>query len=342
MIKRIWKKILLNKKNEGTLEVSNIKKVLFMTMTYGLGDGIRNTGFVESLSEKYDLDFLGNTNQEIINRHNKKIKKIYVYKCKKNKKIIKSLLLNFKLISEIRKNKYDLIIDGHSSSKSFNLIFLRLLKTKNIIGMRSVNNKYKFKEENILLYDKLFDSYHEILSFLNVEKKVDIIRLPKGLETKYLDINPKIIFNTEGSTRKIEVVKLKETLNLLNKYKKEIWIICTLSRRDELEKLLSNEKFEYVKLLPNENFYGAIEFIRRCELLMSLDTSFIHVANLYNKKILGIYPKIEWLINEWGPKVKEYQIVLTENNNPKNVDDLGEINSKEIENAFKRLLKLEE
>lgn len=341
MVKRIWKKILLNKKNEGILDIFSIKKVLFITMNYGLGDGIRNTGFVESLSEKYDLDFLGNTNQEIINRHNEKIKKIYVYKCKKNKKIIKSLLLNFKLISEIRKNKYDLIIDGHSSSKSFNLIFLRLLKTKNIIGMRSVNNKYKFKEDNISLYDRLFDSYHEILSFLNVEKKVDIIRLPKGLETKYLEINPKIIFNTEGSTRKIEVVKLKEIFNLLNKYKKEIWIICTLSRRDELEKLLSNEKFEYVKLLPNENFYGAIEFIRRCELLISPNTSLIHVAGVYNKKIIGLYSNLKWHTELWKPMVDEYELVIPKEK-AKNTDDLGEINSKEIENAFKRLLKLEE
>ena len=107
MIKKIWKKILLSRRNDNTkVEKEKIKKVLFMTMTYGLGDGIKNTGIIESLSEKYELDFLGNKNQEIINKYNEKINKIYTYKCKKNKKIIKSIILNFKLIMEIRNSKY--------------------------------------------------------------------------------------------------------------------------------------------------------------------------------------------------------------------------------------------
>ncbi len=340
-MKKLWKKLLLIKKNNKNINNKEIKKVLFMTMTFGLGDGIRNTGIIEALAENYQLDTLGNKNQEIINKFNEKISNIYVYRCKKNKKVRKSLLLNLRLIMKLRKNKYDLIIDGHSSSKSFNLLFLRLLNANKIYGLKSVNNKYGFNENEIRLYDKLFNNYLDILEYLKIKSKKDTIRLPKDIEKKYSEIIPKIIFNTEGSTRKIEESKLKEILDLLDDVGQEIWMISTPNRRKEIEAILSVEKYKNIKFLPPTNFYEAIEFIRRCELLISLDTSLIHVANVYNTKILGIYPNIDWLISNWGPKVDVYELVITKNN-PKNVDDLGEIDAQKIKEAFIRLLKLED
>lgn len=340
-MKKLWKKLLLIKKNNKNINNKEIKKVLFMTMTFGLGDGIRNTGIIEALAENYQLDTLGNKNQEIINKFNEKISNIYVYRCKKNKKVRKSLLLNLRLIMKLRKNKYDLIIDGHSSSKSFNLLFLRLLNANKIYGLKSVNNKYGFNENDITLYDKLFNNYLDILEYLKIESKKDTIRLPKGIEKKYSEIMPKIIFNTEGSTRKIEESKLKEILDLLDDTGQEIWMISTPNRRKEIEAILSVEKYKNIKILTPTNFYEAIEFIRRCELLISLDTSLIHVANVYNTKILGIYPNIDWLISNWGPKVDVYELVITKDN-PKNVDDLGEIDAQKIKEAFIRLLKLED
>ena len=80
-MKKLWKKILLRKNKID--DNKEIKRVLFMTMTFGLGDGILNTGVIEALAENYQLDTFGNINQEIINKYNN----IFIYKCKKNKKI---------------------------------------------------------------------------------------------------------------------------------------------------------------------------------------------------------------------------------------------------------------
>ncbi len=340
-MKKLWKKLLLIKKNNKNINNKEIKKVLFMTMTFGLGDGIRNTGIIEALAENYQLDTLGNKNQEIINKFNEKISNIYVYRCKKNKKVRKSLLLNLRLIMKLRKNKYDLIIDGHSSSKSFNLLFLRLLNANKIYGLKSVNNKYGFNENEIRLYDKLFNNYLDILEYLKIKSKKDTIRLPKDIEKKYSEIIPKIIFNTEGSTRKIEESKLKEILELLDNIGQEIWMISTPNRRKEIEAILSVEKYKNIKILPPTNFYEAIEFIRRCELLISPNTALIHVASIYNKKIIGLYSNLKWHTELWKPTVDEYELIIPKKE-ALSTDDLGEINSRKIKEAFIRLLKLED
>ena len=274
------------------------------------------------------------------------------------------------------------------------MLFLRLINATKIYGLRSVNNKYKFNENEITLYDKLFytteeiienlglkkgfDKIHipnscleknreyleknkikvifntegnsraierkkiiEILDYLKIKSKKDVIRLPKGIEKKYLEIIPKIIFNTEGSTRKIEENKLKEILDLLDGVGQEIWMISTPNRRKEIEKILSIKKYKNIKKLPPTNFYEAIEFIRKCELLISPNTALIHVAGVYNKKIIGLYSNLKWHTELWKPIVDEYELIIPKKETT-NTDDLGEIDAQKVKEAFLRLLKLED
>lgn len=342
MIKKIWKKLLL-KKFKKTYDSKKEKRILFLTMQFGLGDGINSTDIIESLVDEYKVDTLGNVNQKIINKYNPKINNIYSYACNKNKTLKKSIIMNLKLILELRKNNYDIILDAHSSAGNFNLIFLRFIGGKKILGLKKVNNRYNFNENEITLYDKLFNTQEEMVNYLGLNLYNKKIYLPEYCIEKnkeYLQKNEiKIIFNTEGNSRAIERKKIIEILKLLDEnIKEKIKIISTPQRRMEIEKILCENNFINVELLPETSFYDAVYFIKNCEILISPNTSLIHVASVYNKKILGIYSNVKWHIELWRPKIENYELVISEIET-EDTDDLGEIDSRKVLIALKNLME---
>ncbi len=334
LIDKIWKKLLLTSKKQ---EVDNeIKKVLFITMQFGLGDGVRITNFIESLAEKYELDTLGNRNQKIINRYNPKIKKIFEYKCKKNNKVNKSILTNLNLIFKLKKNRYDLVIDASSSASSFNLIFLRFINAKRIYGFNHVNNRYHLK--NITLYNKLFDNMEELMDCLNLNEHNRIIHLPLDkVDEKIKNQKYEILFNVEGSNKFIPDNKIIEILKLFDTYISKNIKIISVNRRDKIKKILKVNKFKNIELLPETSFHDVIYIVKNAEILISPDTSLIHVASIYDKKILGIYPNMEGFVEAWGPESSIYEIV-TPKEKTDNFNYLDKIDSKVLLESLKNLI----
>ena len=118
-------------------------------------------------------------------------------------------------------------------------------------------------------------------------------------------------------------------------------MISTPNRRRELENILSEENYKNIKFLPPTNFYEAVEFIRRSELLISPNTALIHVCGLYNKKVIGLYSNVGWHTELWKPKVDNYELIIPKKKAINN-DDLGEIDAQKIKEAVIKLLKLED
>lgn len=81
-----------------------------------------------------------------------------------------------------------------------------------------------------------------------------------------------------------------------------------------------------------------IYFIKNCEILISPNTSLIHVVSVYNKFFLGIYSNVKWHIELWRPKIENYELVISEIET-EDTDDLGEIDSRKVLIALKNLIE---
>jgi ADP-heptose:LPS heptosyltransferase len=49
------------------------------------------------------------------------------------------------------------------------------------------------------------------------------------------------------------------------------------------------------------NFHQYASFIAQSDLLISPDTSAIHIADAFRVPVLGLYPAVEWNYRSWQP-----------------------------------------
>lgn len=91
-----------------------------------------------------------------------------------------------------------------------------------------------------------------------------------------------------------------------------------------------------VKAFPPEgraSFSDMVALVRRCRLLVTPDTSLVHVAGATNTPILGLY-STAFSLAEWSPKNTLAEVVVNENDRP-----IAEMPVERMLEGFDRLMK---
>lgn len=339
--KYIWDKKKTNKikLENNIIEEGNIYSILFLRYDGKIGDMVINTLLFREIKKKYPHIKIGvvsrNGAADII-RYNKNIDKIYIYS--KKRKDIK------KLGAEISKEKYDLLIDFSEILKINQMMFINLCGAKFNMGI----NKKDWNLFNISL-DKIDYNYHitklydDILKKLGVEAvdlSYDIFLTEKekqvanNIKEDYIVFNPYAAskhrsFNLEKS---IEICKI-----LLEKRKENLVLIGTIDHRKELEKI--KKTLGKRVLIPKLN--GILEVasaVEKANLIVTPDTSIVHIAVACDKDILGIYRKNKEDKNSilWGPNSKKAKIIFVEEDiKPGEEIDINKVNVNKIRERLK-------
>jgi ADP-heptose:LPS heptosyltransferase len=189
-------------------------------------------------------------------------------------------------------------------------------------------NKYKIYDQVISSYDlqgHISNRYTALLSYLELpsesyeysisvpEKNQDeAAKLLSGIKEKYI-----VTFAPYGSVRE--------------RFFSEQQIAAVLSYfsdSDDVHVVIIGEqhKIKHIDDAKNvtknhySSFFTAAEIIKRCDLVISPDTSIVHLSRAFNKKIVCVYP-FKILGNGannaavWGPNYAlAHQIKLTERN----------------------------
>lgn len=163
------------------------KKVLIIRLT-SLGDVIFTLPLVNSLKNKgYTVDFVVAEKGEGIIKNNPAINKYFLYplaKWRKNKFNPKNIVEFFKLISDIRKEKYDFVIDCQQMFKSLFLFLFcggkRRLTFKDakelsfLGGNEFVKPSHKFKDNKYHIVSRNL----EFAEYLGIKTEKPIFSLP--------------------------------------------------------------------------------------------------------------------------------------------------------------------
>ncbi|QWL59578.1 hypothetical protein HQ400_16135 [Aeromonas jandaei] len=76
--------------------------------------------------------------------------------------------------------------------------------------------------------------------------------------------------------------------------------------------MLGNRDIQAEVVSGISSFYDVVEIIRNSELLVSVDTALVHVADGLGKKLVAIFPKNNDEFNPWLPSVKpENKVVFS-------------------------------
>lgn len=289
-------------------KLKEIKKVLLYEQGC-LGDSVVASGIFKALKENgYEIDILSlvDRGKVIFDANKKYINKVYYNKNKSPLSLLKNAFL-------LRKNSYDLVINPRKvKATRWELIAYRIIDAKNFFSFdkRDIN---LFNLQARKLYPELdFDKIHTIKSYEkalatlnlfnqdlsynfeipeNIKKEVEAF-LKENKVDKYICLTP------FGSTanRNMSDLQIQEIIKFINEnYSAYKIIIIGLPKEVEIFKNLTN-------VLPNifDNFLYSIELIRKCELLITTNTSSLHIASLYKKKTLVLYRKTSNDHLQWG------------------------------------------
>jgi ADP-heptose:LPS heptosyltransferase len=176
-------------------------------------------------------------------------------------------------------------------------------------------------------------SKYEELSLRAKRSNLSVISVPVNLKP-ILEI-PEIILNkfnylSKISDKKILLVNISAG-KIARQLETEKWIDIILSLQKNLftgiistkkdfhkAELICNKTYaEYIKAI---NIYEVASVVSYSDIVLSTDTSLIHIASALNKPVIGLFDNVEWNINKFYPLSDIKEVLISDN--PENLKSI--------------------
>lgn len=335
------------------IENNNIKKILFMRYDGKIGDMVINTLMFREIKKKYphiEIGVVTKGGARIIIENNPNVDKIYEYQ--KDRKSIK------KLASKITEEKYDLVIDFSEILRVNQMMLINLCRARFNMGL----NKEEWDLFDIS-YSKPEGYIHITEIYRRILEKLGITDITIGYELFFdeeqknkvddllRDITHKkiVVFNPFAASKhrdlnlenilKIGKIVLEDENNILI-------FIGEKRRKKELENVIK-ELGKDVIFPELENIMETSYLISKADLVITPDTSIVHIAAAFKRKLIAIYRldnKEENKINRylWAPNYEGSVQIFSKDFEITNEEeaDINKFDVKEIEKEIKSIFKL--
>ena len=334
------------------IENNEIRKILFLRYDGKIGDMVINTLMFREIKKKYPYIEIGVVTKEgakVVIENNPNVDKIYEYK--KDRKSIKELSL------EIAAEKYDLLIDFSEMLRVNQMMLINLCKARFNMGL----NKENWKMFDIS-YTKPVGHIHITEIYINVLEKLGIKNIDINYELFFTEqqkskvdellkeLNHKkiIVFNPFAASkhRDINLENILKIGKIIIEDKNNILIfIGEEKRKKELEKILKelgdNAIFPDLKSIMETSY-----LISKSDLVITPDTSIVHIAATFKRKLIAIYRldnRVENEVNRylWGPNYKEAVQLFSKDFEVKNGEeaDINKFDIKEMKRNIKEITR---
>lgn len=276
-------KLLWDYRYRAPFDLENIKKVLLLRDDGKIGDMVISTSlFREFHSRGLVMDVLATPENIIIIENNPYIRKIYVNN-------------SDDLTDRLFKEEYDAVIDMGDKISPASLKFLRKIKPKNVIGFNK--ESYNIYNKNIHFdgYDKHISTRYALLldalKFKDYSVDYDL-HIPESIHlqvSSYLQALPgkyNIILNpfTASNKRDLSSKQIQDLVNQLHEQYNHINIFII-----GLPERIKDISAQNIYIYPNLNIYSAMSLIAHADLIISPDTSVVHIAAAWKKPLVALY-----------------------------------------------------
>ena len=350
--KYIWDRKEKTKIIEGDnfLENNNIKSILFLRYDGKIGDMVVNSLMFREIKKVYPDTKIGVITRgaaiDII-KNNPNVDEIYEYH--KDRKKIKDLAL------KIKEEKYDLLIDFSEMLRVNQMMLINLCGARINIGLDRKDWK---------LFDLSIESGKDFKWTEHITKRYLAYLIKLGLKKENIDIsydiylknekkyeiffnkikeNKKLILNPYGAS-KHKSFSIETLENIINYLKDKDIAIILVYFGDKYEELkFLEKKYKYVYIPKKiESILDTAILIKKSDYVISPDTSIVHIASAFNKKMITVYPPkggkygVDHLV--WAPK-SEYSRVIFCKDKIGTYDEI-DINTFNFDEMKEEILKL--
>ena len=334
----------------GFLEENDIKSILFLRYDGKIGDMVVNSLMFREIKKVYPNIKIGVVARgaaiDII-KDNPNVDKIYEYY--KDRKKIKDLAL------KIKEEKYDLLIDFSEMLRVNQMMLINLCGARINIGLDrkdwklfdlSIESGKDFKWT-----EHITNRYLAYLIKLGLKKEsIDIsydiyLKDEKKYETFFYKIkeNKKLILNPYGASKhkSFNIETLENIITYLKDKDIAIILVYFGDKYKELEFLEKKYKSVYIPK-KIESILDTAILIKKSDYVISPDTSIVHIASAFNKKMITVYPPkggkygIDHLV--WAPKSKYNKVIFCKDKTG-NYDEI-DINTFDFDEMKEEILKM--
>jgi ADP-heptose:LPS heptosyltransferase len=320
---------------------SKTKKMkILIAQTGKIGDMVLTTPMFRLIKEIYPDSILhvldSKRNHQIIENH-KDIDAIFTFK--------KNLFHQIYLIFKLRKEKYDYWIDPKDHFSRESMVFAKYSNARNKIGFNKKAGYFNYnipgQEENYNCH--VIDRNLYALKYLSISyegKKRPVLFPDEKIYpkiTKYFKKNTQknvlVNISAGNETRLWSIDKWVEVINHITGSNFNLILSCVIKDKIRAEKII--EKTSGIILFLSDNIKELEYIISLSDLVISPDTSIIHIASAFNKPIIGLYPDEEWNYIKYAPTSDLFRVLKA-----KTKDDLSSIQSADVINSFKEISDL--
>ena len=334
----------------GFLEENDIKSILFLRYDGKIGDMVVNSLMFREIKKVYPDIKIGVVARgaaiDII-KDNPNVDKIYEYY--KDRKKIKDLAL------KIKEEKYDLLIDFSEMLRVNQMMLINLCGARINIGLDrkdwklfdlSIESSKDFKWTEHITNRYLAYLVRLGLKRENIDISYDIyLKDEKKYETFFYKIkeNKKLILNPYGASKhkSFNIETLENIITYLKDKDIAIILVYFGDKYKELEFLEKKYKSVYIPK-KIESILNTAILIKKSDYVISPDTSIVHIASAFNKKMITVYPPkggkygIDHLV--WAPKSKYNKVIFCKDKTG-NYDEI-DINTFNFDEMKKEILKI--
>ena len=350
--KYIWDRKEKAKIVEGDnfLKDNSIKSILFLRYDGKIGDMIVNSLMFREIKKVYPdirIGVIARGAAIDIIKDNPNVDKIYKYY--KDRKKIKDLAL------KIKEEKYDLLIDFSEMLRVNQMMLINLCGARINIGLDRKDWK---------LFDLSIESDKDFKWTEHITKRYLAYLIKLGLKKENIDISydiyledekkyeaffneikesKKLILNPYGASKhkSFNIETLENIITYLKDKDIAIILVYFGDKYKELEFLEKKYKSVYIPK-KIESILNTTILIKKSDYVISPDTSIVHIASAFNKKMITVYPPkggkygVDHLV--WAPK-SEYSRVIFCKDKIGTYDEI-DINTFNMEEMKEEILKL--
>ena len=318
-------KLIARKKHCGEIDANRLQRILIVRPAK-IGDTLCLFPLIRELKQALPnarIDVYAGVHNNFMFRYLPQVSRVYTQYRNRN------WLRTLAEVIRMRRNRYDLVIDT-MEIKFGKVLSLVLINPAWLIGSSGFESRYGIWNADLKLYDRLVQwqpvhTTDRLLGFLRplgIEYENSAMEFPLGDDSiAYADgfLAPYsgrclIGLNAEASdiVRSINDDELIEICRGIGRRLDNVVIILFSSphRREHANRLIAAAGLEHV--VPEKgsrNIFDAAALVSRLDVMISPDTSFIHIASAYDIPTVGIYRNDKEHIQIWGPRSSRSYVI---------------------------------
>lgn len=303
----IWDKAKRN-----TLNIKNVKTILFIRNEGTIGDLIICYPLLKNLYRSgYIVDMLLTKSNSCIMDHNPYIRNIYESDDFNNGDYLKKFrhVVPEYIMKELKSNKYDLIIDPSIDIPVHRLNLLNNICADAVISfnkwslMKTYSKSMQFKSYGKHITDSI-NMLDNVLNYEGVADGVSDIYIPGHINEDVRKLlvnygcNKIIVLNiyAGGTERCFSEDQLSAIILGINQSYKNVQMLV-LDPDNEINLPLP----DHVDIFPFGSIHHMVALIREAYLVISPDTSVVHISAVWKKNLIAVYKDVGENTILWAP-----------------------------------------